>query len=97
MNQWKDKDWSHLFGWNIGWYVLDSDASKTVWGIKWYECFQETIPEKPKQAIKVWDRRKTYKFHNRNKLKLLYTTTLQCVIVGTEVIIVNVEVDLVHS
>lgn len=49
MSQQKGEDGANTFlGETLGSAVLDSGASGTVCGKKWYECFLETIPEKQK-------------------------------------------------
>ena len=62
--------------------------------MKWYECFQETIPAKQKQIIKILNELRSYMFGDGNKLKSLDTVTLLCVIVDIQVCIFNVVVKL---
>lgn len=54
MSQQKGENGANMFlGETLGSAVLDSGASGTVCGKKWYKCFLETIPEKQKKNIKV--------------------------------------------
>ena len=80
-----------FFGETLGSAVLDSGASCTVCGTKWYECFLETLTDA--QRKKIVKGVKTFKFGKGNKLNSLYKVTLPCVIIDIKVSIVTDVID----
>ena len=79
----------------LGSTVLDSGASSTVCGTKWYKCFLETSTDaqKKKKIVKIKGVR-TFKFSDGNKLNSLYKVILPCAIADIEVSIIT---DVVNS
>ena len=71
---------------------MDSSASGTVCGLKWYECFRETIPEKQRKNVKVLDGVRT--FGDGNTLKSIHSVVLPCIIAGMKISISTDVVDL---
>ena len=78
----------------LGSAVLDSGASSTVCGTKWYKCFLETLTDAQKKKIVKIKGVRTFKFGNGNKLNSLYKVILPCVITDIEVSIIT---DVVNS
>ena len=78
----------------LGSTILDSGASGTVCGLKWYKCFLETIPEKQRKNIKVQDGVRTYKFGDGNSLKSIHSVILLCIIAGMKI---SISTDIVDS
>ena len=56
----------------LGSAVLDSGASGTVYGTKWYKCFLETLTDAQKKKIVKIKGVRTFKFGDGNKLNSLY-------------------------
>ena len=81
-------------GETLGSAVLDSGASSTVCGTKWYKCFLETLTDAQKKKIVKRKGVKTFKFGDGNKLNSLYKVILPCVIADIEVSIIT---DVVNS
>ena len=77
----------------LGCTVLDSGASSTVCGTKWYTCFLETLTDAQKKKIVKMKRVKTFQFGDGNKLNSLYKVILTCVIADIEVSIITDVVD----
>ena len=92
-NQNKDNDSNTFLGETIGNVVLDSGASGTVCGVKWYECFLETLPDKVRENIKVKEGKRNFKFGDGERLQSLYNVTLPCNIAGLRVDIITDVVD----
>ena len=82
-----------LLGEMLGSAVLDSGASSTVCGTKWYKCFLETLTDAQKKKIVKIKWVRTFKFGDGNKLKSLYQVILPCVIADIEVSIITDVVD----
>ena len=78
----------------LGSAVLDSGASSTVCGTKWYKCFLETLTDAQKKKIVKIKGVRTFKFGDGNKLNSLYKVILPCVIADIEVSIIT---DVVNS
>ena len=78
----------------LGSAVLDSGASSTVCGTKWYKCFLETLTDAQKKKIVKNKGVRTFKIGNGNKLNSLYKVILPCVIADIEVSII---IDVVDS
>ena len=95
MSQQKRKNGRDIFwGETLGSAVLDSGASSTVCGTKWYECFLETLTDvQKKKTVKIKGVR-TFKFGDGNKLNSLYKGILPCVVADIEVSIIT---DVVNS
>ena len=90
MSQQKRKNGGDIFlGETLGSAVLDSGASSTVCGIKWYKCFLETLTDAQKKKIVKIKGVRTFKFGNGNKLNSLYKVILPCVIADIEVSIIT--------
>ena len=86
MSQQKPKNSGDIFwGETLGSAVLDSGASSTVCGTKWYKCFLETLTDAQKKKIIKIKRVRTFKFSDRNKLNSLYKVILPYVIADIEV------------
>ena len=84
-----------LLGETLGSAVLDSGASSTVCGTKWYKCFLETLTDaQKKKIVKKKKGVRTFKFGDGNKLSLLYKVILPCVVADIEVSIIT---DVVYS
>ena len=81
-------------GETLGSAVLDSGASSTVCGTKWYKCFLETLTDAQKKKIVKIKGVRTFKFSDGNKLNSLYKVILPCVIADIEVSIIT---DVVNS
>ena len=81
-------------GETLGSAVLDSGASSTVCGTKWYKCFLETLTDAQKKKIVKRKGVRTFKFGDGNKLNSLYKVILPCVIADIEVSIIT---DVVNS
>ena len=95
MSQQKRKNEGDTFlGETLGSAVLDSDASSTVCGTKWYKCFLETLTDAQKKKIVKIKGVRTFKFGNGNKVNSLYKVILPCVIADIEVSIIT---DVVNS
>ena len=93
----KQEENSNTFlGETLGSTVLDSVASGTVCGTKWYECFLETLTnvQRKKKIVKGV---RTLKISDGNKLNSLYKITLPRVIVDIEVSIVTYDIPLWYS
>ena len=73
----------------LGSAVLDSGASSTVCGTKWYKCFLETLTDAQKKKIVKIKGVRTFKFSDGNKLNSLYKVILPCVIADIEVSIIT--------
>ena len=71
--------------------VLDSGASGTVCGTKWYKCFLETLTDTQKRIVKEGVR--TFKFGDGNKLNSFYKVTLPCIIADIKVSTITDVVD----
>ena len=69
--------------------VLDSGASSTVCGTKWYKCFLETLTDAQKKKIVKNKGVRTFKFGDGNKLNSLYRVILPCVIADIGVSIIT--------
>ena len=82
-----------LGGQTIGSAVLDSGASSTVCGTKWYKCFLETLTDAQKKKIVKIKGVRTFKFGDGNKLNSLYKVILPCVVADIEVSIITDVVD----
>ena len=80
-------------GETLGSVILDSGASSTVCGTKWYKCFLETLTDAQKKKIVKIKGVKTFRFGNGNKLNSLYKLILPCVITYIEVSIITHVVD----
>ena len=81
-------------GETLGSAVLDSGASSTICGTKWYKCFLETLTDaQKKKKVKIKGVR-TFKFGDGYKLNSLYKGILPCVIPDIEVSIIT---DVVNS
>ena len=94
MNKQKHKYGGDIFlSETLGSAVLDSGASSTVCGTKWYKCFLETLTDAQKKKI-VKIKVRTFKFGDGNKLNSLYKVILPCVIADIEVSIIT---DVVNS
>ena len=78
----------------LGSAVLDSGASSTVCGTKWYKCFLETLMDAQKKKIVKIKGVRAFEFSNGNKLNSLYKVILPCVIANIEVSIIT---DVVNS
>ena len=90
MSQLKCKNGRDIFwGEMLGSAVLDSGASSTVCGTKWYECFLETLMDAQKKKIVKRKGVRTFKFGDGNKLNSLYKVILPCVIADIEVSIIT--------
>ena len=95
MSQQKHKNGGDIFlGETLGSAVLDSGASSTVCGTKWYKCFLETLTDAQKKKIVKIKGVRTFKFGDGNKLNPLYKVILPCVITDIEVSIIT---DVVNS
>ena len=95
MSQQKRKNGRDFFwGETLGSAVLDSGASSTVCGTKWYKCFLETLTDAQKKKIVKIKGVRTFKFGDGNKLNSLYKVILPCVIADIEVSIIT---DVVNS
>ena len=95
MSQQKHKNGRDIFlGETLGSAVLDSGASSTVCGTKWYKCFVETLTDTQKKKIVKIKEVRTFKFGDGNKLNSLYKVILPCVIADIEVSIIT---DVVNS
>ena len=95
MSQQKRKNGGDIFlGEKLGSAVLDSGASSTVCGTKWYKCFLETFTDAQKKKIVKIKWMRTFKFGDGNKLNSLYKVILPCVIADIEVSIIT---DVVNS
>ena len=95
MSQQKRKNGGDFFwGETLGSAVLDSGASSTVCGTKWYKCFLETLTDAQKKKIVKRKGVRTFKFGDGNKLNSLYKVILPCVIADIEVSIIT---DVVNS
>ena len=94
MSQQKRENSSDIF-WSetLGSAVLDSGASRTICGTKWYKCFLETLTDAQKKKIVKKKGVRTFKFSDRNKLNSLYKVILPCVIADIEVSIITDVVD----
>ena len=73
----------------LGSAVLDSGASSTVCGTKWYKCFLETLMDAQKKKIVKIKGVRTFKFGDGNKLNSLYKVILPYVITDIEVSIIT--------
>ena len=94
MSQQKRENSGNIFwGEMLGSAVLNSGASSTVCGTKWYKCFLETLTDAQKKKIVKIKGVRTYKFSNGNKLNSLYKVILPCVITDIEVSIITDVVD----
>ena len=81
MCQQKLKNSGDIFlGERLGSAVLDSGASSTVCGTKWYKCFLETLMDAQKKKIVKIKGVRTFKFGDGNKLDSLYKVILPCII-----------------
>ena len=90
MSQQKRKNGGDFFlGETLGSAVLDSGASSTVCGTKWYKCFLETLTDAQKKKIVKRKGVRTFKFGDGNKLNSLYKVILPCVIADIEVSIIT--------
>ena len=89
MSQQKRKNGGDFLGDTLGSAVLDSGASSTVCGTKWYKCFLETLTDAQKKKIVKRKGVRTFKFGDGNKLNSLYKVILPCVIADIEVSIVT--------
>ena len=90
MSQQKRKNGGDIFGGEtLGSAVLDSGASITVCGTKWYKCFLETLTDAQKKKIVKIKGVRTFKFGDGNKLNSLYKVILPCVIADIEVSIIT--------
>ena len=78
----------------LGSAVLDSGATSTVCGTKWYKCFLETLTDAQKKKIVKIKGVRTFRFGDGNKLNSLYKVILPCVIIDIEVSIIT---DVVNS
>ena len=78
----------------LGSVVLDSGASSTICGTKWYKYFLETLTDAQKKKIVKIKGVRTFKFGDENKLNSLYEVILPCVITDIEVSIIT---DVVNS
>ena len=95
MSQQKRKNSGDIFlGETLGSAVLDSGASSTVCGTKWYKCFLERLMDAQKKKIVKIKGVRTFKFGDGNKLNSLYKVILSCVIADIEVSIIT---DVVNS
>ena len=95
MSQQKRKNSRDIFwGETLGSAVLDSGASSTVCGTKWYKCFLETLTDAQKKKMVKIKGVRTFKFGDGNKLNSLYKVILPCVIADIEVSIIT---DVVNS
>ena len=83
-----------FLGETVGSVVLDSGASGTVCGLKWYECFLDTLPDKVRENIKVRQGKRNFRFGDGERLQSLHNVTLPCNIAGIEVDIIT---DVVKS
>ena len=81
-------------GETLGFAVLDSGASSTVCGTKWYKFFLGTLTDAQKKKIVKIKGVRTFKFDDGNKLNSLYKVILPCVIADIEVSIIT---DVVNS
>ena len=71
MSQQKRKNGGDIFlGETLGSAVLDSGASSTVCGTKWYKSFLETLTDAQKKKIVKIKRVRTFKFGDGNKPEL---------------------------
>ena len=94
MSQQKRKKGRDIFwGETLGSAVLDSGASSTVCGAKWYKCFLETLTDVQKKNIVKIKGLRNFKFSDGNKLNSLYQVILPCVIADIEVSIITDAVD----
>ena len=73
----------------LGSVVLDSGASSTICGTKWYKCFLETLMDAQKKKIVKIKGVRTFKFGDGNKLNSLYKVILPCFIADIEVSIIT--------
>ena len=90
MSQQKRKNGRDIFlGETLGSAVLDSGASSTACGTKWYKCFLETLTDAQKKKIVKIKGVRTFKFGDGNKLNSLYKVILPCVITDIEVSIIT--------
>ena len=60
-----------LTGKPFGTAILDSDASKTVCGRMWIDCYTESLSGKEKELVKHTDSENIFKFGDARKVKLL--------------------------
>ena len=94
MSQQKRKNSRDIFlGETLGSAVLDSGASSTICGTKWYKCFLDTLTDAQKKKIVKIKGVRTFKFGDGNKLNSLYKVILPCVIADIEVSIITDVVD----
>ena len=77
----------------LGSAVLDSGASSTICGTKWYKFFLETLTDAQKKKIVKNKGVRTFKFGDGNKLNSLYKVILPCVIAYIKVSIITDVVD----
>ena len=86
MSHQKRKNGGDIFlGETLGSAVLDSGASSTICGTKWYKCFLEKLMDAQKKKIVKIKGVRTFKFGDRNKLNSLYKVILPYVISDIEV------------
>ena len=81
-------------GETLGSAVLDSGASSTICGTKWYKCFLEKLTDAQKKKIVKIKGVRTFKFGDGNKLNSLYKVILPSVIADIEASIIT---DVVNS
>ena len=94
MSQQKRKNGGDIFlGETLGSAVLDSGASSTVCGTKWYKCFLETLTDAQKKKIVKIKGVRNFKFSDWDKLNSLYKVIIPCVIADIEVSIITDEVN----
>ena len=60
-----------LLGETLGSMILDSGCSRSVCGLKWFNCYLDTLPTELRKHVKVSDGRSSFKFGNGEKLKSL--------------------------
>ena len=90
MSQQKRNNSGDIFlGETLGSAVLDSGASSTICGTKWYKCFLETLTDAQKKKIVKIKGVRTFKFSDGNKLNSLYKVILPCFIGNIEVSIIT--------
>ena len=90
----KCNDSDTFLGETVGNVVLDTGASGTVCGLKWYECFLDTLSDKERENIKVRQGKRNFRFGDGEKLQSMYNVTLPCNIAGIKVDIIT---DVVKS
>ena len=83
-----------LLGETLGSAVLDSGASSTVCGTKWYKCFLETLTDAQKKKNSKKKGVRTFKFGDGNKLNSLYKVILPCVVADISIITDVVDSDI---